>query len=84
MNEELVTHTFIEFAEQKLEEHIAELKTHYEGKVMPDKEEKESAYKKHFNMFTAELNEKFKELGEEEIVWKELEAYQQKFKNSLP
>lgn len=84
MNEKLSTHTFIEFAEQKLEEHIAELKTHYEGKVMPDKEEKESAYKKHFNMFTAELTEKFKELGEDENVHKELQNYQQKFKSSLP
>ena len=84
MNQKLSTHTFIEFAEQKLEEHIAELKTQYEGKVMPDKDERKSAYEKHFNMFTAELTEKYKELGEDEKIHKELEDYQQKFQNSLP
>lgn len=83
MKERLSTHTFTEFAEQKLEEHLAELNTHYEGKVMPSNDEREQAYEKHFGTFTAELKEKIKELGEEEKDHAEVKRYQEKFREAL-
>ena len=33
-------HDLIEFAEQRLKEHIAELNTHYEGREMPSNDER--------------------------------------------
>lgn len=84
MDNKLSNHTFTEFAEQKLEEHIAELKTQYEGKTMSSEDEKKTAYDKHFKMFSAELKEKIKELGEEEENHPELKKYQERFKASLP
>ncbi|MEO6289189.1 MAG: hypothetical protein ABIO76_04685 [Ginsengibacter sp.] len=83
MEDKLNNHKFLEFAEQRLEEHIAELNTHYEGRTMPDNDEKKTAFNKHFNMFTAELEEKTKELGIEETNKKTIEEYREKFRNSL-
>ncbi len=84
MENKLNRHNFLEFAEQRLEEHIAELKTHYEGRDMSNNDEKKTAFEKHFNMFTAELEEKSKELGDEETNKKLIAEYQEKFKKSLP
>ncbi len=84
MEEKLKKHTFIEFAEQQLKEHIAELNTQYQGRSMDSNEEKKTAIETHFNMFTAELEEKSKELGNEENDKQTIKEYQEKFKKALP
>ncbi len=84
MEDKVNKHTLIEFAEQQLEEHIAELNTHYEGRSMDSEEEKKQAIETHFNMFTAELQEKSKELGDEESDKQTIKEYQDKFKKALP
>ena len=66
MENKVNKHALLEFAEQRLEEHIAELNTHYQGRSMASEDEKKEAFDTHFNMFTAELEEKSKELGDEE------------------
>ncbi|MDQ6763118.1 MAG: hypothetical protein M3015_10900 [Bacteroidota bacterium] len=84
MEDKVNKHTFLEFAEQQLEEHIAELNTQYEGRSMDSDEEKKTAIETHFNMFTAELEEKSKELGDEENDKQTIKDYQEKFKKALP
>lgn len=83
MENKLNKHQFIEFAERQLEEHVAELNTQYEGRTMANEDEKKTAYEKHFKMFTAELEQKSKELGEEEDSTNTIREYQEKFKRSL-
>ncbi len=84
MENKVNKHTLLEFAEQRLEEHIAELNTHYEGRTMASEDEKKQAFETHFNMFTAELEEKSKELGDEENDKQTIKEYQEKFKKALP
>lgn len=84
MEEKLRKHTLVEFAEQQLKEHIAELNTQYQGRSMDSDEEKKTAIDTHFNMFTAELEEKSKELGNEENDKQTITDYQEKFKKALP
>ncbi|MEO6220674.1 MAG: hypothetical protein ABIO81_09625 [Ginsengibacter sp.] len=84
MENNLNKHKFLEFAEQQLEKHIAELNTNYKDRTMPADDEKDKAIERHLNMFTAELEEKSKELNEEENSKQIIKEYQEKFKNSLP
>lgn len=84
MEEKLRKHTLVEFAEQQLKEHIAELNTQYQGRSMDSDEEKKTAIDTHFNMYTAELKEKSKELGNEENDKQTIKEYQEKFKKALP
>lgn len=84
MENKVNKHTLLEFAERQLEEHIAELNTHYQGRSMDSDEEKKQAVETHFNMFTAELEEKSKELGDEENDKQTIKEYQEKFKKALP
>ena len=77
-------HDLIEFAEQRLKEHIAELNTHYEGREMPSNDEKKKAIDIHFNMFKAELEEKSKELNVEGDDRKIIKDYEEKFKQAIP
>ncbi|MEO8569331.1 MAG: hypothetical protein ABI419_09345 [Ginsengibacter sp.] len=83
MENKVDKHHLLEFAEQRLEEHIAELKTQYMGREMPSEDEKKNAFEKHLNMFTAELEEKSKELGDEQNDKQTIKDYQEKFKKSL-
>ncbi len=83
MENKVNKHNLLEFAEQRLEEHLAELHTHYEGKSMPSNDEKKTAFDTHLNMFKAELEEKSKELGDEENNKQVIKEYQEKFKNAL-
>lgn len=84
MEDKVRNHTLIEFAEQRLKEHIAELNTQYQGRTMDSNDEKKQAIETHFNMFTAELEEKCKELGDEESDKQTIEEYQEEFKKALP
>ncbi len=77
-------HDLREFAEQRLKEHIEELNTHYQGKTMPSKDEKTKAFETHYNMFSAELEEKNKELGDDKANEHTIKEYLQKFKKDLP
>ena len=82
MENKVNKHEFVEFAEQQLKEHIAELNTHYEGREI-DSDEKTQAIETHSNMFRAELQEKSKELGDDENN-DLIKEYEQKFKEALP
>lgn len=84
MENKVDNHALLEFAEQRLDEHIAELNTHYEGREMASDDEKKNAFETHFNMFTAELGEKSKELGNEEDSKQVIKDYQEKFRKALP
>lgn len=84
MENKVDKHALLEFAEQQLEEHIAELNTHYEGREMASADEKKAAFETHFKMFTAELEEKSKELGDEENNKNVIKEYQEKFTKALP
>lgn len=84
MENKVDKHNLLEFAEQRLEEHITELKTHYEGRELAPDDEKKKAFETHYNMFTAELREKSKELGDEENDKQTIKEYQEKFKKALP
>ncbi len=84
MENKVDKHALLEFAEQRLDEHIAELNTHYEGREMASDDEKKKAFETHFNMFTAELEEKSKELGNEEDSKQVIKDYQEKFRKALP
>ena len=84
MEDKVKKHTFLEFAEQQLEEHIAELNTHYQGRSMDSDDEKKQAIETHFKMFTAELEEKSKELGNNENDKQTITEYQEKFKQAQP
>lgn len=83
MENKVDKHNLLEFAEQRLEEHVAELNTHYEGRSMPSNDEKKTAFETHLNMFKAELEEKSKELGDEENNKELIKDYLEKFKNAL-
>ncbi len=82
MEDKIANHQFIEFAERRLEEHLAELNTRYQGREMANEDERKIAYDRHFKMFTAELEEKSKELGAEADVEDTIKKYQNKFKSS--
>ncbi len=84
MEDKVNKHALLEFAEQRLDEHIAELNTHYEGRAMASDDEKKKAFETHYNMFTAELEEKSKELGDEENDKQVIKDYQEKFRKALP
>ncbi len=84
MENKVDKHNLMEFAEQRLEEHISELNTHYEEREMASEDEKKEAFTTHFNMFTAELKEKSKELGDEENDKQVIKNYQEKFNKALP
>ena len=84
MENKVNKHALIEFAEQRLEEHIAELKKHYEGRETPSGDEKEKAIDKHLNMFKAVLEEKSKGLGDEEMSKDIIEEYGRKFRKLIP
>lgn len=84
MEDKSTNHDFLVYAEQQLEAHIEELNKTYEGREMPSNEEKSKAFETRFNMFTAQLNEKSKELCIEPESEKIIEEYQQKFKERLP
>lgn len=75
-------HDLVEFAEQQLKEHIAELNTHYQGREI-DSKEKQEAIATHLNMLRAELKEKSKELSGNENN-DVISEYEQKFKQALP
>ncbi len=83
MENKVNKHALLEFAEQQLEEHIAELNTHYEGREMDSNDEKKAAFDTHLKMFTAELEEKSKELGDEENNKNVIKEYQEKFTKAL-
>lgn len=84
MENKLDNHTIVAYAEQQLAEHIAELKTQYEGREMPSNDEKKEAFEKHCKMFRAELEEKFKELGYEEKGQDIIKEYIEKYNKALP
>lgn len=84
MEDKVNKHNLLVFAEQRLDEHIAELNTHYEGRTMASDDEKKKAFETHYNMFTAELEEKSKELGDEENDEQVIKDYQEKFRKALP
>ena len=84
MENKVNKHALLEFAEQRLEGHIAELNIHYKGRAMASNDEKKKAFETHYNMFTAELEEKSKELGDEENDEQVIKDYQEKFRKALP
>ena len=51
---------------------------------MASDDEKKKAFETHYNMFTAELEEKSKELGDEENAEQVINDYQEKFRKALP
>ncbi|MEP6583138.1 MAG: hypothetical protein ABJA90_02675 [Ginsengibacter sp.] len=83
MENKVNQHNILEFAEQRLEEHMAELNTHYEGREMGSNDEKKKAFETHLNMFTAELTEKCKELGDEKGSQQVVADYQRKFNEAF-
>jgi superoxide dismutase len=58
-NEKNATQNFQQFAEEKLQNHIAELNTRYENEK-PDKETMEQAFIAHRKIYLQELCEKLK------------------------
>ncbi len=56
-NEKSATQNFQQFAEEKLQNHIAELNTRYENEK-PDKETMEQAFIVHRKIYLQELDEK--------------------------
>ncbi len=84
MESKISNHDLIEFAEQRLEEHIAELNAHYQGREMASDDEKKKAIDTHFNMFKAELEEKSKELGNGQEHTAIIKEYEKKFRQALP
>ncbi len=84
MEDKVNKHNLLVFAEQRLDEHISELNTHYEGRTMASDDEKKKAFETHYNMFTAELEEKSKELGDEENNEQVIKDYQERFRKALP
>ncbi len=84
MENKSTRHDFLVYAEQQLEAHTAELKTNFEGRGMSSGEEKTKAFDISFNMFTAQLEQKSKELNIEEDSKKIIKEYQQKFRERLP
>lgn len=63
-NKENFRNEFEQYAESKLNEHVAELNTRYENEKI-DKETLEGAYDVHKKMFTNELDEKIQKLENE-------------------
>ena len=63
-NKEIFRNAFEQYAENKLQEHVAELNTRYENEII-DKETLERAFEVHKKMFTSELDEEIQKLENE-------------------
>ena len=78
---------FHQYAEDRLKEHIAELKTKYQNENLPLKSEKEKAFNEHFKHYKEELTAQIKDLSknniEAEMQLNDLcKVYEAKFKNN--
>lgn len=54
---------FHQYAEDRLKEHMAELKTKYQNENLPSAEEKKKAFEEHFKHYKDELTVQMKELS---------------------
>jgi flagellar motor switch protein FliG len=58
--------TLRDFANQRLQNHIAELETHYQNRYLGSPDLKTQAHREHREIFQKELSDKMKELIKEE------------------
>ncbi len=54
---------FHQYAEDRLKEHITELKTKYQNENLPSHDEKQKAFDEHFQHYKEELTAQIKDLS---------------------
>lgn len=78
---------FHQYAEDRLKEHIAELKTKYQNENLPSRDEKQKAFNEHFQHYKQGLLSQIKDLSKSDTeAQKQLnelrEVYEAKFRNN--